>query len=148
MSVPISQALVKVIADRSASHNSGVAILDPLTGAVQARGRRHGLPLAAPPVLDPVVREHAGPPDDRADQRCVHWIGVGHASVSSTSSGGYVNYLEPRRHVASYYGAEPGPPAAGQAHLRPGQLLHHAILHPQLTAVLHNPARRAGSGEG
>lgn len=105
MSVPISQALVKVIADRSASHNSGVAILDPLTGAVQAKlpggtafpWRRHlcsiqwYVSLPDHPTIEQVNAAYT-------------WIGVGHTSVASTSAGGYVNYLEPRRHVASYYG--------------------------------------------
>ncbi len=105
MSVPISQALVKVIADRSASHKSGVAILDPLTGAVHAKlpggtafpWRRHlcsiqwYVTLPDHPTIEQVNAAYT-------------WIGVGHSSVASTSAGGYVNYLEPRRHVSSYYG--------------------------------------------
>lgn len=106
MTVPISQALVRVIANRAASGHAGVAILDPLTGAVQNKlpnatafpWRRHlcdvqwYLDMPDHPTLDQV---HAA----------YNWIATCHSSVAPISSGGYVNYLEPRRRVASYYGA-------------------------------------------
>jgi len=105
ITVAVSQALVRVIANRAASRKSGVAILDPLTGEVRSHAptgtafpwRRHlcsiqwYLSLPDHPTIDQI---HAA----------YNWIDVAHASVSSVSSGGYVNYLEPRRHVASYYG--------------------------------------------
>ena len=105
MTAGAAQALVGVIAKRAASGRSGVAILDPLTGAVQDTApaasafpwRRHlasiqwYLDMPSHPTLDEV---HAA----------YDWITTAHASVSSLSSGGYVNYLEPRRKVASYYG--------------------------------------------
>jgi FAD/FMN-containing dehydrogenase len=105
MTVPASQAIVKVIADRAASGNSGVAILDPLTGAVHAKlpggtafpWRRH--------LCD--IQWYLDMPDHPNLQQ-VHaaytWIATAHKSVAGLSSGGYVNYLEPRRTVASYYG--------------------------------------------
>lgn len=106
MTVPASQALVGVIAKRAASGHAGVAILDPLTGAVQHKTpaatafpwRRHlctiqwYLGLPSHPTLAQVVAAY-------------DWVDTGHASVASLSSGGYVNYLEPRRQVSSYYGA-------------------------------------------
>lgn len=104
MTVPASQALVRVIANRAASRHSGVAILDPLTGAVQHvepggtafPWRRHlcsiqwYLDMPAHPTLAQIHAAYG-------------WIATAHSSVSSLSSGGYVNYLEPRRHVSSYY---------------------------------------------
>ncbi len=105
MTVPVSQALVRVIATRAAGHRSGVAILDPLTGQVQAHApngtafpwRRHlcsiqwYLSLPDHPTIDQIHGAYT-------------WIDTAHRSVASMSAGGYVNYLEPRRHVASYYG--------------------------------------------
>lgn len=104
MTVETSRALMGVIAQRAASGQSGVAILDPLTGAVQREApgdsafpwRRH---------LASIQWYLEVPSSPTADQ--VHaaydWIATAHASVSSLSAGGYVNYLEPRRQVASYY---------------------------------------------
>lgn len=105
MTVAASQALVAVIEKRAASGHSGVAILDPLTGAVQDTAptasafpwRRHlasiqwYLDMPSHPTLAQVNAAY-------------DWIATAHASVSALSVGGYVNYLEPRRHVASYYG--------------------------------------------
>jgi FAD/FMN-containing dehydrogenase len=109
MTVAVSQSLVKVIADRAASHHSGVAILDPLTGEVRAHDpagtafpwRRHLCSIQwylAMPDHPTIAQIHAA----------YNWIDTAHASVASLSSGGYVNYLEPRRHVASYYGTNFG----------------------------------------
>jgi FAD/FMN-containing dehydrogenase len=109
MTVAASQAMVRVIANRAASHHFGVAILDPLTGQVRAHEpagtafpwRRHlcsiqwYLDLPDHPTLAQI---HAA----------YNWIDTAHASVATLSSGAYVNYLEPRRHVASYYGTNFG----------------------------------------
>ncbi len=106
MSTTLSNALVKVIADRAASRHSGTAILDPLTGAVHGHTptatafpwRRHladiqwYLNMPAHPTLDQI---HAA----------YDWIAQAHSAVAGSSVGGYVNYLEPRRTVGSYYGA-------------------------------------------
>lgn len=105
MTTPASQALVQVIANRAASGQSGVAILDPLTGAVQHRApgasafpwRRH---LAS-------IQWYLDVPSSPTTEQlsaAYDWIATAHAAVSSLSVGGYVNYLEPRRPVASYYG--------------------------------------------
>jgi len=105
MTVPVSQALVRVISNRAVGHRSGVAILDPLTGQVQAHApngtafpwRRHlcsiqwYLSLPDHPTIDQIHAAYT-------------WIDTAHRSVAPMSAGGYVNYLEPRRHVASYYG--------------------------------------------
>jgi FAD/FMN-containing dehydrogenase len=105
MTVGISDALVRVIANRAASHNAGTAILDPLTGAVRDKAPgatafpwRHHLCS---------IQWYLGMPDHPTTSQlhaAYNWVDAAHASVSSISSGGYVNYLEPRRHVASYYG--------------------------------------------
>jgi len=104
MTVPASRALVRVIADRAATGNAGVAILDPLTGAVQQTApaasafpwRRHLCSIQW--YLDLPSR-----PTSAQVRAAYDWIASGHASVGSLSSGGYVNYLEPRRRVSSYY---------------------------------------------
>jgi hypothetical protein len=105
MTPPIASAITHVIADRAHSGQSGVAILDPLTGAVHARGpgatafpwRRHLCDIQW--YLD--MPDHPTLPEVHA---AYNWIATCHQSVASLSSGGYVNYLEPRRKVASYYG--------------------------------------------
>lgn len=105
MTAPVSSAITHVIADRAHSGHSGVAILDPLTGAVHGRGptgtafpwRRH---LCS-------IQWYLGMPDHPTVQQvnaAYDWIQTCHQSVSSLSSGGYVNYLEPRRQVRTYYG--------------------------------------------
>lgn len=106
MTVPVSQALVRVIANRAASRKPAVAILDPLTGQVRAHDpagtafpwRRHLCSIQwylSMPDHPTIEQLHAA----------YTWIDTAHDSVASISSGGYVNYLEPRRHIASYYGA-------------------------------------------
>ena len=99
----------KATAEALAKRGAGVAILDPLTGRVQvpATGRtafpwrRHLCSIQW--YLD--LPDHPTLPEIHA---AYAWIATAHNSVSSLSSGGYVNYLEPRRHVASYYGTNFG----------------------------------------
>ncbi len=105
MTIPVANNLVHLISARSASHKSAVAILDPLTGAVQSHTptssafpwRRHlcsiqwYLTMPDHPNIDQIHAAYS-------------WIDTAHASVKSISAGGYVNYLEPRRHVSTYYG--------------------------------------------
>jgi FAD/FMN-containing dehydrogenase len=104
-----AQALVRVIADRAHSHHAGVAILDPLTGAV----RSHATDATAYPYRHHLcdIQWYLTMPDHpTVDQihAAYNWIDTCHNAVSRWSSGGYVNYLEPRRHVASYYGTNFG----------------------------------------
>lgn len=104
MTTPVSESLVRVIAQRAASGHAGVAILDPLTGAVHAKTpaatafpwRRH--------LCD--IQWYLSLPDHppaKQIQGAYDWIDKGHASVKALSAGGYVNYIEPRRDIASYY---------------------------------------------
>jgi hypothetical protein len=106
MSLPLSRALPRIVAARAATHRSVAVILDPLTGAVQDRARdatafpwrRHladiqwyiGLPL------------HPTRPQVRS---AYDWIHQAHAGIGAATVGAYVNYLEPRRPVAAYYGS-------------------------------------------
>lgn len=105
MTTAASNAIVKLIADRAHAGQQGTAILDPLTGVMHSHApnataypyRRH--------LCD--IQWYLGMPDHpNLDQihAAYNWIDTCHAAVASLSSGGYVNYLEPRRHVASYYG--------------------------------------------
>jgi FAD/FMN-containing dehydrogenase len=104
MTTPVSEALVSLIARRAASGQAGVAILDPLTGAVQAKTpmdtafpwRRH--------LCD--VQWYLTLPDHPTQSEVIaayNWIATGHTAVAPVSSGGYINYLEPRRQVSTYY---------------------------------------------
>ncbi len=106
MTQGLSRALPAVVAGRAASHQVAAVILDPLTGAVRDVGvgatafpwRRHladiqwyvGLSL------------HPSPAQVSA---AYSWIDDAHDAIGSASVGGYVNYLEPERPVADYYGA-------------------------------------------
>jgi len=106
MTVAASQAIVRVISDRASGHRAGVAILDPLTGKVQ----RHLPGATAFPWRRHLcsIQWYLGMPDHpNLDQlhAAYAWIDTAHASVSSLSAGGYVNYLEPHRPVSAYYGA-------------------------------------------
>lgn len=102
----LSTSLPALVARRAASHQSAAVILDPLTGAVQ-----HTLPGASAfPYRRHLasVQWYVGMPAHPTPgqlQSTYDWIGTGHATVRASSAGGYVNYLEPRRAVSSYYGA-------------------------------------------
>ncbi len=105
MSHPLARALVAVVEQRAASGHSVAAILDPLTGKVG------DVPVDATafPWRDHLcdLQWYVGLPSDatHADASLAYaWIATAHAAVSGHSSGGYVNYLEPHRSVASYYG--------------------------------------------
>ena len=105
MTPSLGRALPRIVAARAASHHAAAVILDPLTGAVRDRGpgatafpwRSHladiqwyvGLPL------HPTARQVSSAYD---------WIDRAHRGIGSSSVGGYVNYLEPGRPVAQYYG--------------------------------------------
>ncbi len=106
MTQGLSRALPAVVAARAANHRAAAVILDPLTGAVRDLGvgatafpwRRHladiqwyvGLPLH---------------PSAAEVSAAYTWISDAHDAIGSASVGGYVNYLEPHRPVADYYGA-------------------------------------------
>jgi FAD/FMN-containing dehydrogenase len=106
MSPRLTRALPHLVARRAAEHHAVSVILDPLTGAVRDRGpgdtafpwRRHladiqwyiGLPFH---------------PSRSAVSVAYDWIDGAHRVLGAASVGGYVNYLEPGRSVASYYGS-------------------------------------------
>ena len=101
----LAHTLPRIVARRAAHGGSAAVILDPLTGAVSDKRvdatafpwRRHlatvqwyvGLPL------------HPAPATVRAAQS---WIGSAHRAIGGRSVGAYVNYLEPGRPLAAYYG--------------------------------------------
>ncbi len=105
MSRDLSRTLPKIVAHRAASGHAAAAILDPLTGAVRDRApgatafpwRRH--------LCD--IQWYVALPRDahhQAVQAAYQWVGSAHHAIRPHSVGGYVNYLEPGRSVASYYG--------------------------------------------
>jgi FAD/FMN-containing dehydrogenase len=106
MTPDLARTLASIVKARANSGRSAAVILDPLTGAVSDPGphasafpwRHHlcdiqwyvGLPTA---------------PSSSAVDDAYSWIDQAHASIRSSSSGAYINYLEPGRHLASYYGS-------------------------------------------
>jgi len=109
LSRPLSAAergrLVDVVRLRGRARRAGVVIIDPLAGAVHDLGVgdtafpwRTAFGVAQWYVGLPATRRNAAYRDARG------WIGSGHVALGGVSVGGYVNYLEPGRTVASYYG--------------------------------------------
>jgi FAD/FMN-containing dehydrogenase len=101
--------LVSVVRQRGRSGRPGVVILDPLVGRtrdVGARATAFGWRDALAVAQWYVSLPSGQAPTARRD--AIGWIAAGHRAVASSSVGGYVNYLEPGRRVASYYGANFG----------------------------------------
>ena len=105
MSPRLARTLPRIVAQRAAGHHAVAVILDPLTGAVRDRApaasafpwRRHLADIQWYISL-PLHPTHA------AVGAAYDWIDSAHRALGSSSVGGYVNYLEPSRPVASYYG--------------------------------------------
>jgi hypothetical protein len=105
MSADLAQALVRLVRRRAANGKSVSAILDPLTGKVSDVGQ----PASAFPWRNHLcdIQWYLGlpPSPTRMTVRSAYrWIEHAHQTVRPYSSGGYVNYVEPGRRVASYYG--------------------------------------------
>ncbi len=105
ISPSVGRALPRIVASRAAARGAAAVILDPLTGAVRDRGpgatafpwRRH--------LAD--IQWYVGLPTRPSPSQVAaayDWIDRAHRSLGRGSAGGYVNYLEPGRPVASYYG--------------------------------------------
>ncbi|MBM7800428.1 FAD/FMN-containing dehydrogenase [Microlunatus panaciterrae] len=99
-------ALVAVVQDRARTGQPGVAILDPLGGAVRDGSRatscfpwRHSMATVQWYVGLPSTASGAAVRSAQA------FIRRGHASLGRSSVGGYVNYLERGRPLADYYGS-------------------------------------------
>ncbi len=102
----LAHTLPRIVARRAAHGGSAAVILDPLTGAVGDKPvdatafpwRRHlatvqwyvGLPLHPPTTTVRAAQD---------------WIGGAHRAIAGTSVGAYINYLEPGRPLAAYYGS-------------------------------------------
>jgi FAD/FMN-containing dehydrogenase len=102
----VADDLAGLVRARARSGHSAAVILDPLTGAVHdkapgATAFRWRRQLAT-------VQWYVGLPDDpsrRLLDATYDWIDQAHRVVRRPSVGSYVNYLEPRRRLAAYYGA-------------------------------------------
>jgi FAD/FMN-containing dehydrogenase len=98
----VARRLVAVVADHGRAGGSGSLLVDPLGGAIG-----HGRGAFPWRDADAIVQWYAGLPDDArpsAVRAARRWIDAGHDALRGSSAGGYVNYLEPGRRVASYYG--------------------------------------------
>lgn len=101
----LADLLPKLVKRHSKDGGEGTIILDPLTGAVQDVGQGASAFPWRNHLCD--VQIYIGLPtsaSQNAVQAAYDWIDTVHKKVRSYSAGGYVNYLEPNRSVASYYG--------------------------------------------
>ena len=101
----LSADLPGLVAQRAARGGSVAVILDPLTGAV----RDKQVAATAFPWRRQLatIQWYVGLPDHpsrRLLDGTYDWIQRAHRVVAGASVGGYVNYVEPRRRVGSYYG--------------------------------------------
>jgi FAD/FMN-containing dehydrogenase len=105
MSSDLAHAVVTLVRHRADNGKSVSAILDPLTGKVSdIKPTATAFPWRNH-VCD--IQWYIGLPTGAANnavQSAYDWIGNAHQKVKPYSSGGYVNYLEPGRRLASYYG--------------------------------------------
>lgn len=93
-------AFLGAVKSRARSGQAGSAILDPLGG--QAAKGDSAWPWRS--ALG-TIQWYAGLTGNPASYRSArNWIDAGHSAVRKASAGGYLNYLEPGRAVASYYG--------------------------------------------
>lgn len=94
-------AVVGVITARSRAGRPGVALLDPLTGAVgdPARG------ATAFPWRDHAasLQWYSGASSASSHREVAAWVASAHRSLGAYSSGGYLNYLETGQPSASRY---------------------------------------------
>lgn len=99
MSTGAANAILGTVRARSAAGGGGVAIIDPLTGAVSS--------LAASATAFPwrnhvaSIQWYVGGSGYSSASR---WISQAHTAVRSYSSGGYVNYLEAGTSMSRYLG--------------------------------------------
>ena len=99
-------AMIAVVRARAAAGLTGSAILDPLHG-LSAGQPSGGSSWPWRSALG-VIQWYAGLADHPASSAYSSargWVTDGHHAVARFSAGGYVNYVEPGRSVASYYGA-------------------------------------------
>jgi FAD/FMN-containing dehydrogenase len=105
MSSDLAKALVHLVSQRASNGRSVSAILDPLTGKVSdTKPKATAFPWRNH-LCD--IQWYIGLPNgasNNAVQSAYNWIGSAHKKVRPFSSGGYINYLEPGRGLASYYG--------------------------------------------
>jgi FAD/FMN-containing dehydrogenase len=98
-------ALVAVVQKRARSGGTASALLDPLGGL--AAGPTAGGSCWPYRSALGVIQWYVGlaaHPSSASYTAARQWIVEGHHAVTRFSGGGYVNYVEPGRSVASYYG--------------------------------------------
>jgi FAD/FMN-containing dehydrogenase len=129
MSPDLSKAIVALVKHRAAHGRSVSAILDPLTGKVSdVKPRATAFPWRSH-LCD--IQWYIGFPNgasDHAVQAAYDWIGKAHKRVRPFSSGGYINYLEPGRGLAGYYG-----PNYRRLRQIKAQVDPHGFFHTQYT---------------
>jgi len=98
-------AMIAVVRSRAQAGHTGSAILDPLHGlAASTPSGGSSWPWRSALGVIQWYTGLADHPSSTAYNSARAWIVDGHHAVSRFSAGGYVNYVEPGRSVASYYG--------------------------------------------
>jgi FAD/FMN-containing dehydrogenase len=124
-------ALARLLRGRASSGGSASVIVDPLGGAASSPGPadtafpwRRALGTIQWYVGFPDVPTHT------VTRQTYAWIASGHRSVAGASVGAYVNYLEPGRAIASYYGSNLGRLRAARRRYDPGRLFRGPYVIP------------------
>lgn len=122
MNSSVASALLGSVRVRSVAGGTGVAILDPLTGAVS----RPAVGATAFPWRDHLatVQWYVG---GSGYTSASNWIAQAHSAVRPYSSGGYVNYLEPGTSMSRYLGANHARWRAARAAYDPSGVLKASI---------------------
>jgi FAD/FMN-containing dehydrogenase len=127
MSPALATTIVTLVRNR-ANHGKSVAvILDPLTGAVQDKGTKATAFPWRSHLCD--IQWYIGLPNgasSSAVQSAYDWIGKAHEQVKSSSTGAYINYLEPGRRLGNYYGPNLARLKSIKAQVDPTNFFHTA----------------------
>jgi FAD/FMN-containing dehydrogenase len=124
-------AVAHLLRGRASKGQSASAIVDPLGGAASAPGPT-ATAFAWRRALA-TIQWYVGlsaVPSGSTTRATYDWIDEGHRTVAGASVGGYVNYLEPGRPLADYYGPNFDRLRAARRRYDPDQLFHGAFVIP------------------
>jgi FAD/FMN-containing dehydrogenase len=125
-------AVARVLRARASGGGSASVIVDPLGGAASAPSPSEtAFPWRRAPATIQWYVGLPGVPSRSAIRLTYDWIDSGHRSVAGASVGAYVNYLEPRRPLASYYGPNLGRLQAARRRYDPDQVFRGRYVIPQ-----------------
>ncbi len=124
-------AVAHLLRERAAKGQSASAIVDPLGGAASVPSST-ATAFAWRRALG-TIQWYVGlsaVPSGATTRATYDWIDDAHRAVAGTSVGGYVNYLEPGRPLADYYGPNFDRLRAVRRRYDPDKLFHGAFVIP------------------